>query len=134
MSFASESDLDARFGESEVTKISDHEGDGERDAAAVNAALETANAEVSAAVATANLPEDKSYPLLTQIACDIAREVLYDDSPTEPVRERARKGREMLISITERKMRVADTQGNAYPDQFSSAVPIGPGLIDGDLN
>ena len=98
MIYAARADLEARFGADEIARLADTGDDG---AARMDAALADAAAAIEAMLREAfeaPLP-DGSYPLLTAVACDLARERLYDDKAPEAVTARAELARASLTDI-----------------------------------
>ena len=104
--YATLADLIARFGESELAQVADTDGSGEFDPALVARALADAGAEIEVAlIGRYTLPMVPVPELLARIACDLARESLYADAPTQVVEDRAKRAREMLGLIASGKMR-----------------------------
>ncbi len=89
MTFATLSDLQARFGDREIKLLADRDNDGVIDAGVVESALEDADAEIvsligqAVSIDTANLPRN-----LVRLACEIARFRLYGANVGEEVRKR----------------------------------------------
>ncbi len=107
MAYAQLSDLIARFTEVELSQVADTDGTGEIDAAKVARALADADAEIDAAlVGRYALPLAPVPDLLTRIACDLARESLYSDAPTDLVAERAKQARNLLAALAVGRMRI----------------------------
>lgn len=52
-----------------------------------------------------------AWPQLTAIACDLARERLYDESAPDRVKERAVEARKQLRRLAEGKDRLVDANG-----------------------
>ncbi len=106
MAYAALADLIARFTEVELAQVADTDGSGEIDAALVARALGDAGAEIDAAlVGRYTLPMVPVPELLTRIACDLARESLYADRPTDAVSNRAKQSRDLLSAIAAGKLR-----------------------------
>ena len=104
MAYATLAELLSRFGD--VAQVADVDGTGEIDAEKVARALGDADAEIDAAlVGRYALPMVPVPELLTRIACDLARESLYDDAPTDVVTDRAEKARALLVAVAAGKMR-----------------------------
>ncbi len=100
MGYAVAADLTARFGEPEIIQLTDRDGFGVVDAARVNQVLAEADAEIDGYLAKRySLPLASVPPLLTRLACDIARETLYTDAPTDTVKDRAATARKILRDI-----------------------------------
>jgi len=100
MSYATLTDLQARFGEQEIADVSDRAGTGSVDTAAVNTALLDASNEMDAYLGNCQaLPLPTPYPaLLVRVCCDLARYFLYKDKAPEVVR----LAREDAISLLRR--------------------------------
>ena len=110
MPYAARTDLEDRFGSSEIAKLGATDG-------AVDAALADADAEIDAALATSwNLPlPDGPWPLLVGVAAALARARLYDQKPT-PAVERARDdARDALARLAAGELQLVDGGGNAAP-------------------
>lgn len=106
MAYATLADLIARFTEVELAQVADTDGTGEIDRALVDRALGDADAEIDAAlVGRYTLPIAPVPELLTRIACDLARESLYADRPTEAVTARAKWARDTLAAIAAGRLR-----------------------------
>lgn len=107
MTYATLPDLIARFTEAELAQVADTDGSGEIDPALIVRALADADAEIDAAlVGRYALPMAPVPALLTRIACDLARESLYADAPTDLVKERAERSRSLLVQIAKGIMRI----------------------------
>ena len=107
MTYATRSDLERRFGQRQIADLAD-----DPDADAVDrtaTALADADAEINAAIAVAyDLPLPRACPLLTAIACDLARGQLYTDGELKEPRRRAAAARENLARIREREIFLVD--------------------------
>lgn len=100
MTYATQQDLIDRFGEDELRQVADVDGSGDIDPVIVARALADADAEVDAALfGRYQLPLASVPQLLTRLACDLARESLFTDAPTEVVTERAKVARGLLAKI-----------------------------------
>lgn len=105
MAYATLAELLSRF--ADIAQVADVDGTGEVDAEKVARALGDADAEIDAAlVGRYALPMVPVPDLLTRIACDLARESLYDDAPTKVVTDRAEKSRALLAAIAAGRMRL----------------------------
>jgi len=124
MGYATRDDLISRFGAEEIGSLD--AGTGPRTWPRIAAALGDAAAEIDAVIAarwSLPLPEG-TYPLLTAIACDIARVRLYDDAVPETVKERAMRARAKLRKIGAGGYDLVTHEGRlASPkDRFDGAV------------
>lgn len=100
MTYATQADLVARFTETEIGQVADTDGSGEIDAALVARALADADAEIDAALAGRyQLPLATVPPLLTRIACDLARFSLYTDQVPQVVEMRQKNAVRLLSDI-----------------------------------
>ena len=120
MIYAARADLEARFGADEIARLADTGDDG---AARMDAALADAAAAIEAMLREAfeaPLP-DGSYPLLTAVACDLARERLYDDKAPEAVTARA-----SLTDIATDRTALIDAAGEVIRPRRASARAGGP--------
>lgn len=116
MGYATQQDLIDRYTEEELRQVADTNGSGDIDPIPVLRALEDADAEIDAALlGRYQLPVATVPKLLTRIACDLARESLYSDQPTEIITERAKQARALLAGIAKGTLRldVMATQAEA---------------------
>lgn len=95
MPYASQADLETRFGSVELAQLSDRTNGSVIDAAVVARALGDADAEIDAYLAARyQLPLASTPPVLVRMACDIALFRLY--SP-DPAPEHVRTGYEDAV-------------------------------------
>lgn len=100
MTYAVLDNLIDRFGQSELDQVADTTGTGVVDVTRVERALADAGAEINLALAGRYaLPLISVPEILVRIACDLARESLYEDAPTETVKTRAEQSRSLLLGI-----------------------------------
>jgi len=100
MTYATQADLEARFGLDELTQLTDRTNAGVPDAVVVARALADADAEIDGYLASRYaLPLATVPPVLARIACDIARYRLWEDRASEEVRRRYEDARRLLESI-----------------------------------
>ncbi len=124
MPYALQQDLADRFGEQELAQVADLIGSGEPDATAIDRALADADAEIDAAlIGRYSLPISNVPLLLTRIACDLARESLYADHPTEEVTARAKRSRDLLAGLASGRMRL-DVEAAPQQDSALGLVEI----------
>jgi phage gp36-like protein len=89
MSYASQSDMVDRFGESEVAQRTNRVDGLTIDPAVLSRALDDADAQIDSYMATRyTLPLATTPTVLVRLACDMARYALYDDGVPETVRQR----------------------------------------------
>ena len=123
MAYATAQDMIDAFGEPELIELTDRADLGLIDQTVLGHALNRADGEIDPAIRAAGLTPGVSDPLLRDIATDIARYYLYDDAPTEPVRERYQEAQRKLKAIARREVRLApdpDGQGTAgMPDYIA---------------
>ena len=87
MGYATQSDLETRFGAEELLQLSDRLGTGRINAGVVTAALGDADAAIEGYLAARYaLPVFPVPALLRQIACDLARFYLQRTAPSEAAR------------------------------------------------
>jgi phage gp36-like protein len=100
MPYATQADLEERFGADELTQLTDRVNAGVPDASIVARALADADAEIDGYLASRYaLPLAAVPPVLARIACDIARYRLWEDRASEEVRLRYEDARRLLESI-----------------------------------
>jgi phage gp36-like protein len=98
--YATQADLEARFGADELTQLTDRSGAHVPDAAIVARALADADAEIDGYLASRYaLPLSTVPAVLARIACDIARYRLWEDRASEEVRRRYEDARRLLEAI-----------------------------------
>lgn len=108
MTYATTQDLIDRFTQAELDQVADADNDGAADAEPVARALADADAEIDAAlVGRYALPLLTPVPeLLVRIACDLARESLHADRPTEVIQDRAKVARALLADLAAGRRRL----------------------------
>lgn len=118
MTYATQSDLETRFGAAEILQLADRDGSGAVDTGVVAGALAEADAEINAYLeGRYALPLATVPAILVRLACDIARYRLAADTPLEEVRKRYEDARRMLESLASGRVRlglpsVSATVGN----------------------
>ena len=124
MPYATQADLEARYGADELTQLTDRIGAGVPDAAVINRALADADAEIDGYLATRYaLPLPTVPPVLARIACDIARYRLWEDRASEEVRRRYEDARRILESIANGRVSLGLPEATAAP--ALAAVSLG---------
>lgn len=89
MTYATQQDMIDRFGEQELIELTDRANLGAIDATVLAKALDDADAEINAYLASRyTLPLASVPPVLTRFAADVARYQLYDTRATEQVKAR----------------------------------------------
>jgi phage gp36-like protein len=108
VTYATQSDLVTRFGDTELIQLTDRQGTvGEIDSAVVDRALLDADAEIDGYLAARYALPLASVPrLVLGAACDIARYRLYDDRATEQVTRRYEDAIKLLKLIAEGKVQL----------------------------
>lgn len=108
MSYATVSDMTARFGARELTELTDRTGSGAPDAGLIEQALTDAAAEIDGYLrGRYALPVAPAMPaVLTRIACDLARYLLAAERATEEVRARFEDARRLLAAIADGRVRL----------------------------
>lgn len=121
MTFATASDLEARFGSTELLQLADRENVGAIDEAVVDAHLADADAEIIALLGGSVAIDALDPPLnLKRLACDIARYKLHGANPPEDVRKRYEDAVKFLGRVAEGK---ATLDGGAAAPQQAQASP-----------
>lgn len=126
MSYATQDDMTARFGEREVTALTDRNQDGEIDPDVLAYAIEEAGNVIDAHLAGRySLPLPAVPRLLVGICCDIARYQLCgaDTQETDPARNRHKDAIKLLESIKDGSLALGLTPAN-QPISTSPAVLI----------
>jgi phage gp36-like protein len=116
MPYASQTDLEERFGLDEITQLTDRSGAGVPDPTVVARALGDTDAEINGYLASRYaLPLATVPPLIVRIACDIARYRLWEDRASEEVRRRYEDARRMLESIAKGMVSLGLPEASAAP-------------------
>lgn len=129
MSYATENDMIARFGEREVRILTDRENMGLIDAAVLTYALTQADAEIDGYLqGRYALPLAEVPTLLVGIACDVARYRLAgtDIRETDPIRMRYKDAAKLLTSISKGELNLGlSAGGQPAPEAGSVRVVEG---------
>ncbi len=125
MSYATLSDLRARYGAGEIDDLASGE------AGRIDAALADATAEIDGVLGRAfALPlAGGAYPALRAICCDLARQRLYDDAPTDAVADAARRARALLAAMADGAAALLDADGGAVPRRALAPAHVGPAPV-----
>lgn len=100
MTYATKQDCIDRFGEAELIQLTDRANTGSIDDSVLNDALQDADDEINARLASRyTLPLASTPRVLTRIAADIARYYLFDDQATEQVRKRFEDAQKFLAGV-----------------------------------
>jgi phage gp36-like protein len=130
--YAQIADLVGRYGEAEIVQLTDRATPptGAIDTSVAERALGDADAEIDAYLGGAyTLPLASAPPVLTRVACDIARYRLWDDQAPEEVRHRYLDAVRLLEAIATGKV----TLGPSHPDDASGVQYTAPGRVMRDL-
>lgn len=107
MSYATQADLVAAYGQAEVDQLIDRDGVGGPDPSVLDAALDDADSEIDAYLrGRYTLPLSPVPRLIVRIAGDIARYRLWSAQASEEVRARYEDARRVLESIASGKVRL----------------------------
>jgi len=116
MSYATQADLEARFGVDELTQLTDRAGAGVPDATIVARALSDAAAEIDTYLASRYaLPLSPVPTVLARIACDIARYRLWEDRASDEVRRRYEDNVRLLEGIAKGVLSLGLPEADAAP-------------------
>lgn len=89
MTYACANDLKVAFGETEISQLTDRDGDGSADSQVIDRALKAADGEINSYLAVRyKLPLPLVPQILRDRACDIARYRLYNIEPGGEPEER----------------------------------------------
>ncbi|MDA8123522.1 MAG: DUF1320 domain-containing protein [Deltaproteobacteria bacterium] len=122
MAYATQADMEERFGAGELLKITDRSNPptGAIDAAVVTRALSDAEAEINGYLAARyTLPLSSTPAVLKRLCCVIARYYLYDDWANEQVRAQFEDATKVLKLIAEGKV-LLGTEPAAAPETRAS--------------
>jgi len=116
MPYATQADLEARFGVDELTQLTDRVNAGVPDAAIVARALSDATAEIDSYLASRYaLPLWPVPTVLARIACDIARYRLWEDRASDEVRRRYEDALRLLEGIAKGILSLGLPEADAAP-------------------
>ena len=110
--YASQADLEKRFGTDEILRLSDRNHDQQIDSDVVQAALDDAHALINGRLANHPMLSVQHTSLLKSIACDIARHRLYDDGITQTVQQRYEQAIDQLESLVSSQTNVTLAEKN----------------------
>lgn len=100
MPYCTQADLIERFGEAEITQLSDRAGLGTLDSAVVDGAIDDADAEIDGYLSGRYALPLASVPaVMVRLACDISRYYLFGHDVTDLVRERYEQAIGYLVKI-----------------------------------
>jgi len=130
MTFATASDLEARFGSTELLQLADRENVGAIDQAVVEAHLQDADAEIISMIGAAVTIDPGAPPLnLKRLACDIARYKLHGASAPEDVRKRYEDAVRFLARVADGKATLdggSNAPTQAQPSPLAAASEASP--------
>jgi phage gp36-like protein len=132
MPYATQADLEARFGQRELIQLTDRAipPTGAVDGAVLNAALADADARIDAYLqGRYTLPLADAPAILVQLASDIARYLLQDDRATDEVRRRYGDAIRYLEQVAAGKVSLSPAPGgetavSSDAPQYSSAPRV----------
>lgn len=127
MSYATVSDMIETFGEREMIQLTDRNSTGSVNESRVQRALDSAASRIDPALRSAGLTLPFSDPLLTEIACKLARAHLYENGPTEVVADDRDRAIADLNLIATRKLQLSnepEPNHNAGMPQFSKPASV----------
>lgn len=134
MSYANAAEMIARYGERELTELTDRVGAGVPDAALLERALSDAATEIDGYLrGRYALPPDTVPALLKRIACDIARYLLAAERATDEMRARYEDARKILAAIADGRVRLglapAVTDGGGAMEVATGSRPRDWGML-----
>ena len=134
MTYATRTDMDLRFGQSEIANLASDPDDASVDKVA--ARLADAGAEIDAVLAREYaLPLDGGpWPALTRVQCDLARALLYDDASKEAPTRLRDQSMKLLRAIRDGKSELVDSSGAVAPRRNTAArAGADPVMTDDNL-
>ncbi len=133
MAYATQADMEARFGLEELVARTDRNATGAVDATVLNRALSDADAEIDGYLATRyRLPLPTVPAVLARIACDIARYRLWEELASDEVRRRYEDARRLLEALSRGTVSLglpADLPDDEKPGLSMAAAKSGPAPI-----
>lgn len=108
MAYCTDTDLITRYGEYELTQLTDRARVGAIDGSVLDQAIADAGAEIDGYLATAGYPTPlvAAPYVLTRYACDLARWYLYDEVRPDAVQRGADQARNWLERIADGRYRL----------------------------
>lgn len=101
MSYASQGDMEERFGEGELVALTDRNHTGAIDSVVLERALADATAEIDGYLASRyQLPLTSVPTVLIRVCADIARYHLHDDNIPEPVEMRYKSAVDLVRQVS----------------------------------
>jgi phage gp36-like protein len=133
MSYASQSDMVERFGESEVAQRTNRVDGLTIDVAVLARALADADAQIDSYMATRyTLPLATTPTVLNRLACDMARYSLYDDGVPPTVRQRYEDAVSLLKKFASGEVRLAGLEAVAMAGTATVYYSFEPRQMDAD--
>jgi phage gp36-like protein len=118
MGYASQTDLESRFGAEEILQLSDPAGSGVLDVVVISIALNDAQATVDGYLRAAySLPLPNVPHELVRVTCDLARFYLYADRVTEVVQKRRDEAISWLKDVAANRTSLALDIALAAPEK-----------------
>lgn len=132
MTYATQSDLESRYGAEEVLQLADRDGDGVADFGVIAQALADADAEIDGYIGSSyQLPLAEVPPIINVYACDIARYRLYASAATEEVRNRYQDATKFLNLVAQGKVMIGPSSNGGVPIEATGAEMQSGGRIFG---
>lgn len=124
MSYCNQDDLIDRFGEVEITQLSDRAGQGEIASAVIGQAIADADAEIDGYLSGRYaLPLAAVPPVLVRVACDITRYWLFGQDVTALVKDRYDQAVSYLGKVASGTISLGpDVNGDVPTTETSSAM------------
>jgi phage gp36-like protein len=108
MSYASQADMEDRFGATELAQRTDRTNGAVIDTVVLGRALADADSEIDGYLATRyTLPLPSTPPVVNRLACEIARYRLFDDGVPETVRVRYQDAVSLLKRLSSGEVQLA---------------------------
>lgn len=135
MAYATKQDMIDRFGETELAQLTDKDSGQAIDDFVLSRALTDAKGEIDSYLASRyDLPLSETPGVLVRRACDIARYFLYEDAPSDTVRQRYDDAVSWLRKVSEGKADLGLDSSDAEVQPPSSAVDSAADQIFGRDN
>jgi phage gp36-like protein len=120
MTYATQQNMIDRFGQQELTELTDRARSGAIDSSVTAKALADADAEINGyLVARYTLPFASVPTVLERLACNMARYYLYEDRVTDQVRQRYDDAIKFLKGVAAGTVSLGVDAANAAPAQSS---------------
>ncbi len=134
MTYCTQQNLQDRFGEVELIRLTDEAGIGAIDTVVLDRAITDADAEINSYLVAYTLPLANVPANFERLACDIVRFSLYKNMMTDVVELRYKQAIRYLEKVSEGKIKLEPDSSGAAPAVTDSLEFIAKPPIFGNLS